>query len=77
MKAVFSYEWKLKDLPCFVDRSHVIEQLLQEIKPASSMYYLVEGPHGCGKTTVLIQTVNKAAPGIKYVSVDVMEDFGL
>ena len=37
-------------------------------KPAG-LFYLVEGPHGCGKTTALQEAVVLSPPGVLYYEV--------
>ena len=54
---------------CFMERQKT-EALISQIKPQyTDVYFLVVGPHGSGKTTVLVDAVRRVGPGIVYVSV--------
>lgn len=64
------YQAQRKHPDCFVNRSEVTRDFINvfEMAPIGG-YFLVEGPHRCGKTTILISTVKEIGPGVQYVSV--------
>ena len=54
---------------CFQNRTHqLLASLLRPAEDAEA-YYLVEGPHGCGKTTIIRDACHSIGPGVMYVSV--------
>ena len=65
--------------PCFCDNTTIIARMKENIKlqNATGSYYLLEGPHGSGKTTVLLSAVEAIGNNIVYVSVSQDRDFGL
>ena len=63
---------------CFQNRSHELPATLFHPSAASKSYYLVEGPHGCGKTTMIRDACSHAGPGVAYFSVPFEPlDFGI
>ena len=67
--------------PCFMNNTAMIEHVKDKLKlhtqNATGMYYLVEGPHGCGKTTALRYAAEAIGDNIAYVTVDHSADFGM
>ena len=67
--------------PCFVNHTTMIEQMKDTLKShtqhTTGMYYLLEGPHGSGKTTALKAAAETIDDNIAYVMVDIHEDFGV
>ena len=67
--------------PCFMNNTAMIEHVKDKFKlhtqNATGMYYLVEGPHGCGKTTALRYAAEVISDNIAYVAVDHSADFGM
>ena len=77
-KAAFRESFQSAPVPCLVERPDMLREVKAIIKPPPSDdpynihiggYYLIEGVHGCGKTTILQQVIADSGPGILYVSV--------
>ena len=62
---------------CFQNRTHLLPASLLRPAEDAEAYYLVEGPHGCGKTTIIRDACHSIGPGVMYVSVPpAPENFG-
>ena len=56
--------------PCFVNRSTLTQQMATILTmQRSGVYYLVKGPHGCGKSTALKEAVSVSPPGTLYFEI--------
>ena len=80
IKDSFKRKIKFSHPPCFMNNTAMIEHMKGKLKlhtrNATGMYYLVEGPHGCGKTTALRYAAEVISDNIVYVAVDQKQDFG-
>ena len=64
--------------PCYQNRTAELPSSLLHPAASTGDYYLVEGPHGCGKTTILLDACFTAGPGVLYFSVpEAASDFGV
>ena len=83
-KAAFKAGLPKDSIACFVPRENVIRNIQWTIQRLPSVdhkpplhpggYALIEGQHGCGKTTILKQALTESGPGILYVPVGVDGD---
>jgi hypothetical protein len=53
---------------CLINRSEVIEMIVHSTQ-SYGLYHVLEGPHGCGKTTAVQYAINKIGSGALYISV--------
>ena len=64
--------------PCFQNRTAELPHFVLHPAETTGDYYLVEGPHGCGKTTILRDACFNAGPGVLYFSVpEAAQQFGV
>ena len=60
-----------KIVPCLVQRPAISRKLKGMLRPDDCIhrgrYYLLQGPHGCGKTTILMETLAEYGSGVLYV----------
>lgn len=83
-KAMFKENFSHTPVSCYIQRPDIIREIEYILRPPSTDfddvhpggYFLLEGPHGCGKTTILHHAVAHSGPGILYVSVGVNGDVG-
>ena len=76
-KSAFKEGFQSERTQCLIQRPDIIRQLVSVLQPKSGHpggYFLLEGLHGCGKTTVLKQIVADSASDILYVPVSVDGD---
>ena len=68
-KTAFRHSFQTETVACLVQRPDLSSELKDILKPESHSggYYLLEGPHGCGKTTILKNTIAECGSGILYV----------
>ena len=66
------------NITCLVQRPNALSELKSILKPQyhSGGYFLLEGPHGCGKTTILKQAVSESGSGVLYVPLASNGDVG-
>ena len=68
-KAALRRGFQTETVACLVPRQSLASELKDILKPDnhSGGYYLLEGPHGCGKTTILKNTIAECGSGILYI----------
>ena len=72
-KSAFKEGFQSERTKCLIQRPDIIRELVNVLQPKSGHpggYFLLEGLHGCGKTTVLKQIVADSASDVLYVPVD-------
>ena len=64
---------------CFMESSTIIRNIKEKLKTqhTNGMYYLLEAPHGCGKTTALLSAAKAIGNNIVYVGVNPHKEFGI
>ena len=71
-KSAFKDGFQSERTKCLIQRPDIIRELKKVLQPKSDHpggYFLLEGLHGCGKTTVLKQIVADSASDVLYVPV--------
>ena len=64
--------------PCYQNRTAELPHFVLHPAETNGDYYLIEGPHGCGKTTILRDACFNAGPGVLYFSVpEAAQQFGV
>ena len=78
IKESFNKKFEFSHPPCFLDNTTMIEHMKDKLieQNATGVYYLLEGPHGSGKTTALKSAVRAVNNNIMYLTVDQSKDFG-
>ena len=68
-KATFKQGYQNPSVECLVQRPAQLSRLKDILKPRRHPggYYLLVGPHGCGKTTVLQKAVAECGSGVMYL----------
>ena len=76
-KSAFKEGFQSERTKCLIQRPDIIRELVSVLQPKSGHpggYFLLEGLHGCGKTTVLKQIIADNTSDILYVPVSVNGD---
>ena len=85
-KAAFKAGLPNDSVACFVPRTNLVRDIQRTILRSPSAddeprhpggYILIQGRHGCGKTTILKQALAESGPGILYVPVGYNGDVSL
>jgi KaiC/GvpD/RAD55 family RecA-like ATPase len=79
IKESFTTKFEFSHPSCFLDNTTMIEHMKDNLieQSATGVYYLLEGPHGSGKTTALKSAVQAVSNNIIYLTVDQSKDFGI
>ena len=66
------------NIMCCVEREAAQSELKEVLKPQfhSGGYFIYEGRHGCGKTTIVKQAISQIGSGVLYVRVGYDGDVG-
>ena len=59
---------------CLINRSDVIQMIVNNTQ-SYGLYHVLEGPHGCGKTTAVKYALNKIGSGALYIDVQPGREF--
>ena len=78
-KAAFKVGLPNTSVNCYIPRQELVRKIQGILRPPSvddepvhpGGYYLIEGQHGCGKTTILKRALVESGPGILYVPLGV------
>ena len=63
------YKGEIASPKCLINRSEVIQTVVHSF-PLYGLYHVLEGPHGCGKTTAVQYALNTIGFGAVYISVE-------
>ena len=82
VKAAFKVGLPNTSVNCYIPRQELVRKIQGILRPPSADdepvhpggYYLIEGQHGCGKTTILKRALVESGPGILYVPLGVDGD---
>ena len=61
------YKGDIASPKCLINRSEVIQTIVHSF-PLYGLYHVLEGPHGCGKTTAVQYALNTIGLGAVYIS---------
>lgn len=81
-KAAFKVGLPNTSVNCYIPRQELVRKIQGILRSPSAddepvhpgSYYLIEGQHGCGKTTILKRALVESGPGILYVPLGVDGD---
>lgn len=77
-KSAFKEDYQIPNITCYVPRKAEMDNLLETIrptKPYSIGYYLLDGLHGCGKSTIIqkaLSPYSKSGIAHLYIQVTIM-----